>query len=58
MPETAPVSGYILSFDFGLRRIGVAVGQTLTSTASALETVNHGHKPDWPAIDSPYHPAW
>ena len=51
MPETAPVSGYILSFDFGLRRIGVAVGQTLTATASALETVSHGQKPDWPAID-------
>ena len=52
MPEAAPVSGYILSFDFGLRRIGVAVGQTLTGTASALQTVSHGRKPDWAAIDS------
>ena len=51
MPETAPLSGYILSFDFGLRRIGVAVGQALTGTATALETVNHGQKPDWNAID-------
>jgi putative Holliday junction resolvase len=51
MPETAQVSGYILTFDFGLRRIGVAVGQTLTRTASALETVSHGQKPDWAAID-------
>ncbi len=51
MPEAAAVSGYILSFDFGFRRIGVAVGQTLTSTASALETVSHGQKPDWAAID-------
>jgi putative Holliday junction resolvase len=51
MPETAPVSGYILSFDFGFRRIGVAIGQTLTSTASALETVSLGQKPDWAAID-------
>lgn len=51
MPETAQVSGYILSFDFGFRRIGVAVGQTLTSTASALETVSHRQKPDWQAID-------
>ena len=51
MPEAASVSGYILSFDFGLRRIGVAVGQTLTRTASALETVTHGQKPDWSAID-------
>jgi len=51
MPEAASISGYILSFDFGFRRIGVAVGQTLTSTASALETVSHGQKPDWSAID-------
>jgi putative Holliday junction resolvase len=51
MPEAAAVSGYILSFDFGFRRIGVAVGQTLTSTATALETVSHGQKPDWAAID-------
>ena len=51
MPEAAAVSGYILSFDFGFRRIGVAVGQTLTSTASPLETVSHGQKPDWAAID-------
>jgi putative Holliday junction resolvase len=51
MPETAPVRGYILSFDFGYRRIGVAVGQTLTATATALETVSHGQRPDWTAID-------
>ena len=51
MPETAPVRGYVLSFDFGFRRIGVAVGQTLTGTASALETVSHGQRPDWAAID-------
>lgn len=51
MPEAAPVSGYILAFDFGLRRIGVAVGQTLTGTASALQTVSHGRVPDWAAIE-------
>jgi putative Holliday junction resolvase len=51
MPATARTSGYILSFDFGFRRIGVAVGQTLTCTASALETVSHGQRPDWAAID-------
>ena len=31
-----------LCFDFGLRRIGVAVGQSLTGSASALETINSG----------------
>ena len=51
MPETALPRGHILSFDFGLRRIGVAVGQTATDTASSLETVSHGRKPDWVAID-------
>ncbi|MEE4218365.1 MAG: Holliday junction resolvase RuvX [Xanthomonadales bacterium] len=51
MPESAPVRGYVLSFDFGFRRIGIAIGQTLTSTATALETVSHGQKPDWSAID-------
>ena len=51
MPETALPRGHILSFDFGLRRIGVAVGQTATDTASSLETVSHGRQPDWVAID-------
>lgn len=44
-------SGYILGFDFGLRRIGVAIGQTTTHTANPLETVRHAATPDWPAIE-------
>lgn len=51
MPEPEPPRGYILGFDFGLRRIGVAVGQTTTHTASSLETVSHARQPDWAAID-------
>ena len=51
MPEAALPGGYILGFDFGLRRIGVAVGQTATHTASALETIGHSKEPDWRAID-------
>lgn len=51
MPESAVPGGYILCFDFGLRRIGVAVGQTATWTASSLETVRHHQKPDWQAVD-------
>lgn len=43
--------GYILAFDFGLRRIGVAVGQATTRTASSLRTVANGRAPDWAAID-------
>lgn len=51
MPENALPRGYILAFDFGLRRIGVAVGQATTRTASALETVANGREPDWSAIE-------
>lgn len=51
MPETASPRGYILGFDFGLRRIGVAIGQTATYTASSLETVMNGKSPDWAVID-------
>ena len=36
MPET------ILAFDFGFRRIGVAVGQDVTGSASPLGTVANG----------------
>jgi putative Holliday junction resolvase len=36
----APAARTVLSFDYGLRRIGVAVGNTLTGTAEALETID------------------
>jgi putative Holliday junction resolvase len=54
MPEpglaVAPPGTY-LAFDFGLRRIGVAVGQTTTCTASPLAVVTNGSVPDWAALD-------
>lgn len=41
----------VLAFDYGGKRIGVAVGQTLTSTAQPLEAVRvQNAKPDWNAI--------
>lgn len=41
----------LLGFDYGLKRIGVAVGQELTGTASALTTISaRDGKPDWEAI--------
>ncbi len=50
-----------LGFDFGLRRIGVAVGDSLTRSAAPLATVKHGEQgPDWAAIDrllADYKPA-
>jgi putative Holliday junction resolvase len=51
MPDRALPRGYLLAFDFGLRRIGVAVGQATTCTASSLKTVRNGREPDWPALD-------
>ncbi len=49
---TAPAARTVLSFDYGLRRIGVAVGNTLTGTAEALATVAADDGlPDWRAVD-------
>lgn len=47
----APATRTVLSFDYGLRRIGVAVGNTLTGTADALATIEaFDGEPDWRAI--------
>lgn len=49
---TAPAARTVLSFDYGLRRIGVAVGNTQTGTAEALATVAAtGGVPDWRVLD-------
>jgi putative pre-16S rRNA nuclease len=41
----------LLGFDYGRERIGVAVGQQLTCSATALTTIKaRDGKPDWPAI--------
>ncbi len=53
MPEGAGgarPTGTLLAFDFGHRRIGVAVGQTLTGTANALAVVTVAKETDWQAI--------
>lgn len=43
----------ILCFDFGEKNIGVAVGQTVTATASPLETIKTiNSKPDWSKISA------
>lgn len=42
----------LLGFDFGTHRIGVAVGQTLTCSATPLTTVhNRNDRPDWGALE-------
>ena len=54
-PET------IIAFDFGLRRIGMAVGQSVTQSASPLGTVTCSDgAPDFGSIDAivaEWHPA-
>lgn len=43
----------LLGFDFGLQRIGVAVGQVITGTATALSTVKaRDGQPDWNIISA------
>ena len=43
----------VLGFDYGARRIGVAVGNALTGSARALDVVaNGGQDPDWARVDA------
>ena len=43
----------VMAFDYGLRHIGVAVGQSVTATAAPLETVSVCNgKPDWARIQT------
>jgi putative holliday junction resolvase len=35
-----------LGFDFGLKRVGVAVGQSITHSASALKVIEHTDSPE------------
>jgi putative holliday junction resolvase len=49
MPDDARI---VLAFDFGLRRIGIASGDTLTRTASPRTAVGVGAAgPDWAVIE-------
>lgn len=50
MPERP--AALVLAFDFGLRRIGIASGSTVTGVAAPRRTVANGPGgPDWAAID-------
>ena len=55
MPESAPKgsSWVALAFDFRLRRIGNASGDSITRRAAALSTIDRpGGRVDWTAIES------
>lgn len=51
MNSDLPGPRVLLCFDFGVKKIGVAVGQTLTGTATPLETIPvRNRRPDWRRI--------
>ena len=51
--DAADVEGLVLAFDFGLKHIGVASGQTITRTATALTTLSaRDGSPDWDSVRS------
>jgi putative Holliday junction resolvase len=48
--------GCVIAFDFGLKRIGIAAGDTLTRTAGPRPAIKVGAQgPDWNAIASEVH---
>lgn len=53
MPDMPEDPGVFLAFDYGLKRLGVAVGQSLSASARPLATLaSRDGKPDWPAIEA------
>ena len=51
-PARAGAPGNLfLGFDYGVRRIGVAVGERLTGSARPLPTLANGREPDWRALE-------
>jgi len=40
-----------IGIDYGLTNIGIAIGQSITNTASALQTIHVKHKLDWIDMD-------
>ena len=47
-----PIPKIVMAFDFGTKRIGVAIGQTITQSARPLETIQAKEGiPDWRIIE-------
>ncbi len=45
-------NGVFIAFDYGEKRTGVALGQSITKTARPLTTIiSSGNEPNWQAID-------
>jgi len=55
MPDTPDTNHpeTIVAFDFGLRRIGIAVGQNITASANPISAISNSDTgPDWQAISA------
>ena len=51
MPKQKALNQTYIAFDYGERRIGVAIGQRITQTATPLKTLSTVNKQDdWPEI--------
>lgn len=51
-PDASPTTRCVLGFDVGRRRIGVAVGNTISASARAVAVVDaRDEGPDWPAVE-------
>lgn len=51
-PDTATTTRCVLGFDVGRRRIGVAVGNTISASARGVAVVDaRDEGPDWDAVD-------
>lgn len=49
--KTESTPKILIGFDFGMKRIGVAIGQTVTQTARPLDTIQAKEgEPNWNAI--------
>ncbi len=53
MPDADRLAGTYLAFDYGSRRIGIAIGEAILGTARPLNTAANLHgQPDWSVIDA------
>jgi putative Holliday junction resolvase len=53
MAPATEIHQALLGFDFGMKRIGVATGQTITQSANALVTLSARQgAPDWSSIEN------
>lgn len=52
-PDQPPANGIYLGFDYGLKRIGIASGQSTTKSATPLTTIrNIDGRPEWDRLDA------